>query len=77
MLLYNSVLFLLFKLRTEHVEQVVNRFFFEVGLFDQHFAWSVEHGLSGLQTDGLDGVDDPLVYLVRELVEVDVLVVAV
>ena len=53
---------------------MVDGLFLEVGLFDKHLARGVQYCLCGVQADGFDGVDDPLVDLVGELVEIDVLV---
>ena len=71
----HSIIFkLLFKLRTEYIQQLVDGLFLEVGLFNQHLTWSVEHSLSCIKSDSLDGIDNPLVYLVRELIQVDILI---
>ena len=64
----------LFELGAQHLEHVVDGLFLEVGFLNEHVAGSSEHCLGGVESDALDGVDNPLVYLVRELVEVDVLV---
>ena len=45
----------------------------EVSLLYQHLTRSVEHLTCCLQADTLDGIDDPLVDLIVELVEVDVI----
>ena len=63
-----------FKLGSEYLQHVVNGLFLEVGFLYEHVARSVEHSLGGVETNALDRVDDPLVDLVRELVEIDVLV---
>ena len=53
---------------------MVNGLFLEVGLLDEQLTRSVEHLLSGVVTQSLDGIDNPLVDLVAELVEVDILI---
>ena len=65
--------FLVFKLGAQHVEHVVNGLFLKVCLLDEHLPRGVEHGLGSVEPDGLDCVDDPLVYLVGELVMLDTL----
>ena len=51
---------LLFKLRAEYIQQLVDGLFLQVGLLNQHFTWSIEHSLSCIQSDSLDGIDNPL-----------------
>ena len=65
---------LLFKFCTEHIQQLVDSLFLEVGLFNQHLTWCIEHSLSSIQSDGLDGINNPLVDLVRELIQIDILI---
>src|SRR5574344_24815 len=49
-------------------------FLFKVGFLYQHFARCINHRLSCIQTDILDSIDYPLVYLVGEFIEVDILI---
>ena len=65
----------MFELCTQDFQQMIHRLLFEVGLLNKHLAWSLEHGLCGVETDGFDGIDDPLVDFVGELVQVDVFLV--
>ena len=68
-------IFLLFELCTQDFQQMIHRLLFEVGLLNKHLAWSLEHGLCGVETDGFYGIDDPLVDFVGELVQIDVFLV--
>ena len=52
---------------------MIHGLFFKVSLLNEHLTRSVEHRLGCVETDALDGVDNPLVDLVDKLVEVDVL----
>ena len=45
--------------------------FLKVCLLYKHLTRSVEHSLCGVESDCLDGIDDPLVDFVGEFVEVD------
>ena len=45
---------------------------FEVGLFSDHISGGIQHFSCGAQPHVLHGVDDPLVYFVREFVEINV-----
>ena len=53
---------------------MVNSLFLQVGLLDQHLTRSVENLLSGIESDSLDRVDNPLVDLVGKLIQIDILV---
>ena len=53
---------------------MVDSLFLEVSLLDEQFARSVEHLLSSVVTQSLDGIDNPLVNLIAELIEVDILI---
>ena len=64
----------LLELGAKHSEHVIDSFLFEVGLLNKHLSRSVEHCLGGVESDALDGIDDPLVDFVGELVEIDILV---
>ena len=64
----------LLKLCPQHFQHIVDGLLLKVGLLNEHVARSVEYSLGRVETDALDGVDNPLVYFVREFVEVDVLV---
>ena len=44
----------------------------EVGLFE-HFRICIEHGLGSAETEILEGLDHPSLYLVAEFIEVDIL----
>ena len=47
--------------------------FFEIGLINNHVAWSIEHFACGAESHLLHGINNPLVDFVREFVEVDVI----
>ena len=53
---------------------MVYSLFLQVSLLDEDLTRSIEHFLGGVVAQGLDGIDNPLVYLVGKLVEIDVLV---
>ena len=53
---------------------MVNGLFFEISLLDEHFSRCIQHSLGRIKSDGLDGIDDPLVNLVRELIQIDILI---
>ena len=48
------------ELGLEDVDDVVDGVFLEVGVLDEHFAWSVEHVLGGEAADVLQGLDSSI-----------------
>ena len=66
---------MLFELSLQDAQHFVHRFFFEVGILDDHLTLSSEHTLSGLEANLLELVDNPGLDSVGELVEAYVAVV--
>ena len=64
---------LVFELSAQDAEHLIHGVLLQVGLLDEHLTWCVEHALGGIESDILDGFHHPLLNLVLELVEVDVL----
>ena len=52
---------------------MVNSVLFEVGLFNEYFAWGVEHRFGCVKANALDSLDYPLFNLICKLVEVDII----
>ena len=53
---------------------MINGLLFEVGLLNQQVARCIEYLLGSIKTDALDSIDNPLVNLIRELIQVDILI---
>ena len=51
---------------------MVDSLFLEVGLFDEHLSRCVKHSLGGVESDSLNGIDNPLIHLIVELIQIDI-----
>ena len=66
--------FLLFgELLTQDAKHLINGLLLEVGILDEHFARSLEYGTGCAPAVLLELFDDPLVNLILEIVEVDII----
>ena len=53
---------------------MVDSLLLKVGLLNQQLTGSIEYLLSGVIAQSLNGIDNPLVYLIGKLIQVDILI---
>ena len=68
---------LVLKLLAQHLEHMVDGLFLQIGLLHQHLAGCIEDCLGGLESYALDGVYNPLVDFVAELIEIDIVLLRI
>ena len=76
-MIHLCLLYLVFKLSLENIENLVDGIFLKVGLVDKILTWGVEHSLGGSTTYRLESIDNPLVDFVVEAIEVNVVLIIV
>ena len=64
----------MFEFSTQYIDDIVDSLFLQICLLNQQVAWSIEYLLSCIETNALDGINHPLVNLIREFIQVDILV---
>ena len=73
----STFLFLVFKLRLQDADDIIDGFLFEIGAFQQFLLTQGKDALGRVAADIDKNVDNPLVNLVGELLQIHIIAVLV